>query len=192
MNDILLIGGGGHCESVIDVVEQEGRYNIIGIIDRPELLGKNLLGYQVIGNDYDLSDLVKSCSNAIITVGQIHSPLVRIKLFKTISKLGYCLPTIISPRSYISKYAKIGLGSVVMHDVIINSNALIGDNCILNTKSLLEHGCKIGDHCHISTNAVINGNTIIGQGCFIGSGAITKEGSRVQDNFFAKAGSVLK
>ena len=64
-----------------------------------------------------MSDLVKSCSNAIITVGQIHSPLVRIKLFKTISKLGYCLPTIISPRSYISKYAKIGLGSVVLSKV---------------------------------------------------------------------------
>jgi len=51
MKDIVLIGGGGHCRAIIDVLEQEGRFNIIGIIDKPELLGKTVLGYEIIGND---------------------------------------------------------------------------------------------------------------------------------------------
>ena len=71
MNEIILIGGGGHCKSVIDVIEQEGRFEIVGIIDKPELLGSCILGYSVIGCDNDLDSLAKKYLNAIITVGQI-------------------------------------------------------------------------------------------------------------------------
>ena len=84
MKDIVLIGGDGHCKAVIDVIEQEGRFNIIGIIDKLELLGKNVLGYQIIGNDSELNNLIKKCNNALITIGQIRSPLSRIKLFENL------------------------------------------------------------------------------------------------------------
>ena len=192
MKDIVLIGGGGHCKAVIDVIEQEGRFNIIGIIDKPELLGKNVLGYPIIGNDSELNNLVKRCKNVLITIGQIRSPLPRINLFDTVLKLGFTLPSIVSPRAYVSQHASIGMGSIIMHDAIVNAGVKIGDNCIINTKSIVEHGSNIGNHCHISTNAVINGDVVVGNGSFIGSGAVTKEGIRINDNFFAKAGSVIK
>jgi len=192
MKDIVLIGGGGHCRAIIDVLEQEGRFNIIGIIDKPELLGKTVLGYEIIGNDSELNNLVKKCKNVLITIGQITSPLSRIKLFDMVFKLGFSLPTIISPRAYISPHASIGIGSVIMHDVVVNANAIIGDNCIINTKSIIEHGTNIGNHCHISTNVVINGDVDVGDCSFIGSGSVTKEGIRINDNFFAKAGSIIK
>ena len=52
MNDkkIILVGGGGHCKSVIDVAESAG-YSIGGILDIPELVGSTVLGYPVIGTD---------------------------------------------------------------------------------------------------------------------------------------------
>ena len=192
MKDIVLIGGGGHCKAVIDVVEQEGRFNIIGIIDKPALLGKNILGYQIIGNDSELDILVKRCNNALITVGQIRSPLPRINLFDTVLKLGFTLPSIVSPRAYVSQHASIGMGSIIMHDAIVNSSAKIGDNCIINTKSIIEHDSSIGNHCHISTNAVINGGVVVGDGSFIGSGAISKENIKIDNNYFVKAGSIIK
>mgnify|MGYP003980704717 FL=1 len=192
MKDIILIGGGGHCKAVIDVIEQEGRFNIIGIIDKPELLGKNVLEYPIIGNDSELNVLVKRCKNALITIGQIRSPLPRINLFDTVLKLGFTLPSIVSPRAYISQHAYIGIGSIIMHDAVVNAGAIIGDNCIINTKSIVEHGSNIGNHCHISTNAVINGDVVVGSGSFIGSGAISKESIKIDDNYFAKAGSVIK
>jgi sugar O-acyltransferase (sialic acid O-acetyltransferase NeuD family) len=192
MKDIILIGGGGHCKAVIDIIEQEDLFNIIGIIDKPEFLGKSVLGYPVIGNDSELNNLVKRCKNVLITIGQIRNSLPRINLFDTVLKLGFTLPSVISPRAYVSKYASIGKGSVIMHDVVVNAGAKIGDNCIINTKSIVEHGSNIGNHCHISTNAVINGDVVVGNGSFIGSGAVTKEGIRINDNFFAKAGSVVK
>ena len=192
MKDILLIGGGGHCKAAIDVIEQEALYNIIGILDKQERLGESVLDYQVIGDDSELNFLLKSCKNALITIGQIKSPSPRIKLFNKLLKLGFKLPTIISPRAYISKHSSLGIGSIIMHDSVISADVVIGDNCIINTKSIIEHGSSIENHCHISTNAVINGEVVLGEGSFIGSGAVTKECIKIDNNFFAKAGSVIK
>ena len=192
MKDILLIGGGGHCKAAIDVIEQEGLYNIVGILDKQERLGESILDYQVIGDDSELNFLLKSCKNALITIGQIKSPSPRIKLFNKLLKLGFKLPTIISPRAYISKHSSLGIGSIIMHDSVISADVVIGDNCIINTKSIIEHGSRIENHCHISTNAVINGEVFIGEGSFIGSGAVTKECIKIDNNFFAKAGSIIK
>jgi len=192
MKDIVLIGGGGHCKSVIDVIEQEGRFNIVGIIDKPELLGRNVLGYPIVANDLELNNLVKRCKNAIITVGQIRDSSPRVDLFNKVVKLGFTLRTVISPRAYVSCHASIGIGTVIMHDAVVNAGATIGDNCIINTKSLIEHDSSVGNHCHISTSAVVNGGVVIGNGSFIGSGAISKEGITIKDDYFVKAGSVAK
>ena len=192
MNKIILIGGGGHCKSVIDVIEQEARFEISGIVDKPELLGSKILGYPVIGTDNDLENLAKKYKNALITVGQIKSPLTRIKLYDLAVKVGFVLPQIISPNAYISKHSKIGKGTVIMHDVIINSSVSIGNNCIINTKALIEHDCSIDDHCHISTNVIINGGVRIGSKCFVGSNVTTNNNSIIKDNTFIKAGSLVK
>jgi len=191
MNNIVLIGGGGHCKSVIDVVEQEGRFKISGIIDKPELLGSTILGYPVIGNDSDLDILAKKYQYALITVGQIKSPLLRVKLFDLAVKAEFILPNIISPNAYVSKHSSLGNGVVVMHNAIVNANASIGDNCIINSKALIEHDCLISKHCHISTNATINGGVTVESGCFVGSGSITKELITISENSFIKAGSLV-
>ena len=191
MNDILLIGGGGHCKSVIDVIEQEGRFNIVGIVERPDFLETDVLGYQIIGNDSDLGDLAKKYEYALITVGQIKSPSLRIKLFDLATKAGFTLPNIISPNAYVSKHSSIGKGVVVMHNAIVNANASIGDNCIINSKALIEHDCLISKHCHISTNATINGGVTVESGCFVGSGSTTKELITISENSFIKAGSLV-
>ena len=192
MKEIILIGGGGHCKSVIDVIEQEGKFKIIGIVDKPELFGKEILGYKVIGNDSDLTDLARIHQNALITVGQIKSPLNRIKLFDLALKSGFILPSIVSPNAYISRHSSIGNGVIVMHNAIINSNTTIGDNCIINSKALIEHDCTVYKHCHISTNATINGGVTVESESFIGSGATTKESITIKKGSFVKAGSVVK
>ena len=191
MNDILLIGGGGHCKSVIDVIEQEGRFNIAGIVERPDFLETDVLGYQIIGNDSDLGDLAKKYEYALITVGQIESPSLRIKLFDLVVEAGFILPSVVSPNAYISPHASIDNGVAIMHNAIINANTIIGDNCIINSKALIEHDCRISKHCHISTNATINGGVTVESGCFIGSGAITKELITIKKGCFIKAGSLV-
>ena len=181
MAQIVLIGGGGHCKSVIDVIEQEGSFEIAGIVDKPELFGSSILGYPVIGSDLDLKNLAKKYRNAMITVGQIKSPLLRIKLYELANESGF-LPSVISPTAYMSKHSKIGNGSVVMHNATVNANVSIGDNCIINSKALIEHDCYVSNHCHISTNAIVNGNVKIESNCFIGSSATIRESITIKKN----------
>ena len=87
MKEIILIGGGGHCKSVIDVIEQESQFVIVGIVDQPKLIGTDVLGYPVIGRDSDLESLAKKYTYALVTVGQIRSSEARIKLFNLLIKV---------------------------------------------------------------------------------------------------------
>lgn len=189
--EILLIGGGGHCKSVIDVIEQEGKYSIAGIVDQKENIGQKVLGYEIVGGDDDLEDLFQRYPYAVISIGQIKSPDVRIKLFNHLKAIGFILPPVISPRAYISKHASIGEGTVILHDVLVNANATVGRNCIINTKVLIEHDVTVEDHCHISTGAILNGGTVVGANTFFGSNAVSKEYAVIAEKSFIKAGSVV-
>ncbi|MDT8338775.1 MAG: NeuD/PglB/VioB family sugar acetyltransferase [Sulfurimonas sp.] len=187
---ILLIGGGGHCKAVIDVIETQNRYEIVGIVDKKELIGQNILGYKIIGCDDDLEDLFTTYKNAVITVGQIKSNEARVKLFDKLKSVGFNLPAIISPIAYVSKHAHVDEGTVVMHHALVNSNAKIGKNCIINTKALIEHDAVVEDNCHISTGAVVNGGVVVKKDTFYGSNATSKE--YIEVSGFIKAGSVAK
>lgn len=187
---LILIGGGGHCAACIDVIEQEGKYEIAGVVDSDPTI-KEIVGYPLLGNDGDLAALRFSYNYALITVGHIKTPLVRVRLFENVKSHGYLLPSIISPRAYVSQHAAVGEGTIVMHDALINSCAQVGSNCIINTKSLVEHDSIIEDHCHISTASIINGGVTIKRGTFVGSNAVTREGVSTRENAFIKAGSIF-
>lgn len=187
---IILIGGGGHCKAVIDVIEQENKFSIFGIIDLPQNVGKEVLGYKVIGTDEELPILRKEIRNAIITVGSIYNTDLRKKLYYKIEYLGYNLPNVISPLAYVSKHAILGKGNVIMHHSVVNAGAKIGNNCIINTKALIEHDAIVEDHCHISTGAIINGGVRVKECSFVGSNATSKQYSEISG--FVKAGSVAK
>lgn len=187
---LILIGGGGHCAACIDVIEQEAKFEIIGIVDS-DSTRKELMGYPNLGGDDELKALRSHCEFALITVGQIKTPSVRMRIFEYVKSLGYALPTIISPRAYVSRHALAGEGTIIMHDALVNSRATIGRNCIINTKGLVEHDAVVGDHCHISTAAIVNGSAEVRQGTFIGSNAVTKEAVKTRENDFIRAGSLF-
>lgn len=182
MKSILLVGGGGHCQSVIEAIESTNQWKIMGLIDREEKIGESCLGYEIIGADKDLASLRAKCSAALITVGQIKSPATRIALYNQIKELGYELPVVVASTASVSKHATIGEGSVILHHAFVNAGAKIGSNCIINSRALVEHNTQIGSHCHISTGACINGDVVVEEGVFIGSGAIIKENIKIGAN----------
>jgi len=189
-NKIVLVGGGGHCASVIDVIEQEGRFSIAGIVDKKNI-GSKVLGYTIIASDEDLDKLAKEYRNFLVTVGHVLSNEPRTRFFEQLGKLGATFPAIVSPRAYVSKHAKIGEGSVVMHNAFVNASAKVGRNTIINTAAIIEHDATIGDQCHISTAAVVNGGCTVGDHTFIGSNAMIKQYLSVGGRVVVGAGSVV-
>jgi len=164
---IILIGAGGHCGAVIDVIESTDQYEIIGIIDKKT--DESKLNYKVLGDDSTLLNYRSNDVEFLITIGKIGVNKRRIELHEFLIKNEFRMAKIISPFAYVSKSASIGAGTIIMHHAFVNSNVKIGNNCILNTKSLVEHDSIIGDHSHISTASVVNGGVEIGSDVFLGS-----------------------
>lgn len=189
--EIILIGGGGHCKSCIDVIEHENKYNIIGIIDIESKVGEKILGYPVIGTDNDLDSIAKNHDLFLITLGHIKSPLLRISLFEKLKSLNKILPIIISPNAYISKNSIISEGTIIMNGAIINAATTIGSNSIINTNALIEHDVTIGNNCHISTSTTINGGCHINDNVFIGSKSVLIQNTRVAKGSIVGSGSVI-
>ena len=188
--NLILIGGGGHCKSVIDVAESAG-YNILGILDMPEDIGKSVLDYKVIGTDNDIPQFVDK-AEFIITVGFIKSPAIRMRIFDKVREAGGKLATIIASTAHVSRYASLGEGTVVMHQTVVNAGAKIGENCIINTFCNIEHDAVIGDQCHISTGTMVNGDCKVGKMCFIGSQSVLANGISICDDVIVGAGSLVR
>jgi sugar O-acyltransferase (sialic acid O-acetyltransferase NeuD family) len=190
MNPLLLVGGGGHCRSCVDVIESEQRFRIAGIVDA--ITGSpELFGYPLLGGDADLGRLLAEFPDALVTVGQIKSPGTRRRLFAMLKDLGARLPIVVSPRAQVSRHARIGEGTIIMHGAVVNAAAAIGANCIVNSMALVEHDATIGEHCHVATGALVNGGVVIGAGTFVGSGAVIREGASIGAGVIIGAGSVV-
>lgn len=190
MKNLILVGGGGHCKSVIDVAESAG-YNILGVLDMPEDVGKSVLDYKVIGTDDDIPYYVDK-AEFVITVGFIKNPSIRIRIFDQIKNAGGRLATLIASTARVSKYAEVGEGTVVMHHAFVNAGARLGRNCIINTFCNIEHDVQVGDQCHISTGVMVNGDCKIGERVFVGSQSVLANGITIGDDIIVGAGSLVR
>lgn len=190
MEKILLIGGGGHCKVVIDATRLSGGYDIVGIVDLPENVGKTLCGVPIIGDDSKLEKIfgqgVKYC---IITVGSVGDSKIRQKLYKLSKARQFELVNVIHPSAIIDKSVKMGKGNFISAGVIINSEAQIGNNCIVNTGAIIEHDCIIGDNVHIAPGVVMSGGVFIGANSHIGTGSSIIQSIVIGKNVMIGAGS---
>lgn len=93
--------------------------------------------------------------------------------------------------AYVSRFTEVGNGTVIMPKVCINAEVKIGNHCIINSGSIIEHECVIEDFVHISPNASLAGNINIGKGSHIGLGANILQGINIGKNVIIGAGSVI-
>ena len=192
MNNLIIIGNGGHAISCIEVIEAENKFKILGLVTEKHAVKNHKIKYSHIGSDIDFIKLFKKSKNAFIAIGFIKDSINRANLFNKLKKIGYYLPVIVSPTSYKSDQSTLDEGTILMHNSFINSQVKIGKNCIVNTGSIIEHEATIGDNVHISTSAVVNGAVEIGSGSFIGSNSVIKEGVKIGKNCIVSAGSFLR
>ena len=200
MDNIILLGGGGHCRACIDVIEAEGKFSITGILERPDAVTRgyqksyekpSVLDYPVIGTDEEIPVYAADKTAFLITVGQNTGSRARRKLQSLVEETGGELARVFSPSAVLCKKAVIKGGTVVMHKAYLGVEAAIGKNCIINTGAIIEHNSEIGDNTHVSTGAVINGGCRVGKDCFIGSGAVIRDGITIGDGVVVGPGSTV-
>ncbi len=191
-NSIILVGGGGHCKVIIDILKENNDYDEILISDLKENIGKEILGIKIEYTDDQLEDLYKKgYKNAFVSIGKVEINEQRGKLFNKIKNIGFNTPVIVSKSPNVSQYSKIGGGTLIGKNVVINPGTQIGENCIINTGSIIEHDCIIEDNVHIGPGAILSGGTYVGKNSFIGTGAIIIQNINISQETLIGAGAVV-
>ena len=187
---LVLVGASGHAKVVVDAVEREGRYRISCLLDdNPALHGKPFFGYTVSGATESIFKMSsKRKPSVLVSIGD--NP-ARARIAAWLHANGFEFAQAVHPDARIGRGAAIGAGTVVMAGAVVNSDAVIGDNVIVNTGATVDHDCMIGDGVHIAPGAHLCGGVRVGPGSFIGAGAILIPGIRVGANTVIGAGSTL-
>lgn len=181
MEEVVIIGGGGHAKVLLDCIEEENKYKINCILDDDPKI-HSLLHYNVFRLNHSESiPLLKS----IIAIGNCN---IRHRIATEINLEFF---TSIHPKAVVSKYARVGKGSQIFAGSIINSGATIGNHCIINTGTIVEHDCEIRDYVHISPNTSIGGAVKIGEGTHIGIGTSIIQNVQIGRNVIVGAGAVV-
>lgn len=189
---IVLMGGGGHCKSVINSIYRAGFYNEAVVIDKAYPRVTDVLGIPVVGRDDRLPELKRlGYDAAFITVGSIKSTVCRHLLYKEAVKLGFHIPYIADPSAQISLYAEIESGVFVGQNAVVNAEAHIDKMAIINTGAIIEHECTVGEYSHIAVGAKLCGNVSVGKDVLIGAGSVVIQGVCVGNGAVIGAGSVV-
>lgn len=186
--NLVLVGGGGHCTSCIEVIRTAGI--VASGVLAPEPVAR-LCGLPRLGDDTWIDTTDARAVRFLITVGQVSVSSTRARLFDGLRTRRLALATVVAESASVSAAARVGDGSIVMLRAVVNAGATVGENSIINTGAIIEHDALIGDHCHISTGAIVNGGAAIGAGCMIGSGAIVLQGVQIAAGTLVGAGAVV-
>lgn len=192
MENIVIIGASGHAKVVLDIVQLEGRYRVVGLVDRFRAAGETLLGYSILGKEEDLPQLVTRHQVKGVTIA-IGDNFVRARVAAEVAQLCPELPLVsaVHPRSSLGLEASIGAGTVIMAGVVINSCCKVGVGCIVNTNASLGHDCSLEDFGSLAPNVATGGNCRIGRYSAIGIGASVIHGVTVGQHTVVGAGAVV-
>lgn len=189
MKKIILLGCGGHAKSVVDAIESQGEYKIVGFLDFKDFFYR---GYRVLGDDEIAKKIFeKGVRYAFICVGYMGKGSVRESLYAYLKDIGFQIAIVTDSSAIIASDAHLGEGTFVGKNAVINANAKIGKMAIINTGAIVEHDCSIGAFSHISVGAVLCGNVAVGERCLIGAGTTVIQGLGIADNVIVGAGAVV-
>lgn len=186
---VIIIGGGGHAKALADILKQQ-KIDIFAIsspkIDKNSVL---FAGLNQFFNDSDIYQFSPKQIWLVNGIGSIPGNSLRAEIFQKFRKDGYEFMTVISAFSIVSDYCRIGMGVQIMPGAIINVDAIIGDNTIVNTGALVEHDCILGENNHVAPGAVLCGGTTTEANVHVGAGASVIQGIKIGENSIIGAGT---
>jgi hypothetical protein len=143
--DIIIIGTGAHARKVLHYCRLAG-HNIITFLDEnltalspakeiPCLHPKQL--YKIIPGQFFL-----------VAIG---NRVVRRKLQMYYRDLGWIPISLIHPTAYVAFDAKIGEGSVICAQAVIETGCHVGDGCIIDIGATVDHDSVIDEYSHVKS-----------------------------------------
>lgn len=190
--NVVVFCAGPHARVILDILNNTPKINVVGIIDSKIEIGSTFYGYKVIGRQNDLKRL-SAAYNFLAGIVALGDNYLREKVVAEIlmQERQFQFINAISEHSVVSKTAILGVGNVVMPGVSINSEAIIGNHCIINTNSSLEHNCKMADYSSLSAGVVSGGYFSLGNYSAIALGVTVLDRVTIGENVVVGSGSLV-
>lgn len=189
MKKIFVFGASGHAKVVIDVIERQGVYDIVFMVDDdPVLKGNEFYGYPVIGGKQELLEARDQVCGGIVAIG---SNSARIAVSQWLNDNQFSLVSAVHPFAQLGRGVTVAVGTVIMAGAVINSDTHIGRNVIVNTRASIDHDCIIGDGVHIAPGATLCGTVSVGTGTFVCAGSTIIPNLTIGNNVIVGAGSTV-
>ncbi|HEY0705464.1 MAG TPA: acetyltransferase [Polyangia bacterium] len=188
MKRLAVLGAGGHAKVVSDAALLAGWDQVNLFADGAPVGEDQHVRWPILGDSKDLLLCHGDFEGVLVAIGDCE---VRLAKHRLLLEAGARLTSVVHPRAWVSPYATLGVGSVLMAGAVVNVDATVGEACILNTGSTIDHDCWLGDAVHIAPGAHLSGNVTIGERSWIGIGATVKHGIRVGCGVTVGAGAVV-
>ncbi|NGM85586.1 acetyltransferase [Paenibacillus sp. 7124] len=189
-NNIVVFGAGGHAKAVIDTVERQGQYRIVGLLDSHKAAGSAVYGYRILGSEQYLADHREEIDGVIVAIGD---NWVRAGIVARITSLCPDVPfvTTVHPGAWIARGAVLGQGTVVMAGAVVNSDTVIGEHGVLYPKASVDHDSRTGDYVTLAPGATTGGNVTIGDYSVLSLGANVIHSVRIGEHTVIGAGATV-
>lgn len=191
----IVAGAGGHGRVVADLVRSLG-HEVVGYADADaRKMGRVV---DAAGAAVTLTqEALVACARRLeawpfrvdaVALG-IGDNAARVALFELLEP--ELLPPLVHLHSWVSGFASVGAGAVVLGGVIVNNGARLGEASIANSSSIVEHDCAVGRGVHLSPGAVLCGGVQVGSGSWIGARAVVTPGVSIGSGCVVGAGGVV-
>lgn len=193
MQSIVILGAGGFGREVLDIIIAQNkvskRWKILGFIDEnPELKGKALNGYPVLGSfdwfsKIDLKEIRVVCA--------IGDNISKKKVVEKAKGLGLRFANVVHPSVIMTEFVTLGEGVIICAGCILTNQITIENHVIINLDVTIGHDSIIEDFCTLSPGVHISGRNKIGEGANVGTGAVTIQGITIGRWSIIGAGAVV-
>tara|TARA_B110000027_G_C16037664_1_gene263848 strand:+ start:47 stop:661 length:615 start_codon:yes stop_codon:yes gene_type:complete len=181
---LAIIGAGGHGK-VVGEIALLNQYKIIDFFDDKKNEIKEF-PFNISGSLNFLKKHLNDYDAFFVAIGENR---IRFDIMEWLKNQKMNIVSLVHPRSTISKFSFLGMGTCVMANAVVNPGVLIKEGVIINTSASVDHDCTIEDFVHISPNCSLSGNVKIGKFSHLGTGTSIHPGIHIGDNVKTAVGS---
>jgi sugar O-acyltransferase (sialic acid O-acetyltransferase NeuD family) len=185
---LLIVGAGGHGQSVAEAAELNGQFEVIGFVDDGVAIGALVMGYPVLGGATLLSAYAAVCDQVVVAIG---NNALRASLVDRLVQAGLSLATVMHPKAMVSPRARLGAGSAVMAGAIVGTEAQLGLGAIVNCGAVVDHHACVEDFGHLGVGACMAGGTVLGAKAWLQAGSALGYGVKVPAGTVLPPGTAL-
>jgi len=188
MNQLLILGAGGHGKVIADTAEACAAWRQIAFLDDRHAALDGTMRWPVLAGIQEAQRFVSEYADAIVAVGDCE---MRLAWLDMLAAQGFCLPPLIHPAAWVSPGASLQDGCVVMANATVQTDTELGRGCIVNTAANIDHDCKLGDGVHVCPGASLGGDVNVGGGSWLGIGCSVIQGIRIGEHVKVAAGAAV-